>query len=51
MSSKAASHTGEVRAGRFDPEVFVNCNCNNGCVHLGNLQNNLEYHMTCNVSC
>ena len=25
MSSTAALHTGEVRAGRFDPEVFVNC--------------------------
>ena len=25
MSSTAVLHTGEVRAGRFDPEVFVNC--------------------------
>ena len=25
MNSIAALHTGEVRAGRFDPEVFVIC--------------------------
>ena len=40
MSSAAALHTGEVRGGRFDPEVFVNC-----------LQNDKDKDLRVKTSC